>query len=223
MQHVNDTMLQQNVIKVPALTLPANASQHQIDDYLNGLQRHPISNICWLALQNAPEVKFALAYKQNALFIKYYTEESTHLATYTISNEPVFKDSCVEFFIAVDDSGSYYNFEFNSLGTCLASYGTDRHNRIKLSADVIANISYKVNWFGDWSVTSPFKWELMLTLPVSIFCFDEVRFHPAQQLKVNFYKCGDNLPEPHYLAWNPVLSPVMDFHQPRFFGALQLV
>lgn len=46
-----------------------------------------------------------------------------HRAAYRQCNEPVFKGSYVEFFIAVDDRGNYYNFEFNTLGTRLGSYG----------------------------------------------------------------------------------------------------
>jgi len=223
MRHVNDTILQQNVVNASSIPSPVNAEQNRIDEWFNDLQRHTISSICWLTLQNVPEVKFVVAYKHDALCLKYYVKETTHLATYRTSNEPVFKDSCVEFFIAVNGSGNYYNFEFNSLGTCLASYGKDRHDRLKLAPDVIAEITSRVKWINYSPATNQFEWELTVILPVKVFCFDDIQFQPLQQYQVNFYKCGDNLPEPHYLAWNPVRSTVMDFHQPHFFGALQLV
>ncbi len=219
MNHVNDTIFQKNIVK--ALALPVDAEQHRIDEYLDGLPRQGISNICWLKLKNVPDVNFVVAYTCDALFLKYYVKENTHRAICRISNEPVFKDSCVEFFIAVDDSGNYYNFEFNSLGTCLASYGKDRHDRAKLTLDIIANINCRSKWISHSSSTHQFEWELTLTLPVSAFCFNDIQLRPLQLYQVNFYKCGDDLPEPHYLAWNPVRSEVMDFHQPQFFGTLQ--
>jgi hypothetical protein len=223
MQHVNNTILQQNVVNASSIPSPVNAEQNRIDEWFNGLQRHDVSSICWLTLQNVPEVKFVVAYQYDALCLKYYVKETTHLATYRTSNEPVFKDSCVEFFIAINESGNYYNFEFNSLGTCLASYGKDRHDRLKLAPNVIAEINSRAKWINHSPATNQFEWELTVILPVKVFCFDVIHFQPLQQYNVNFYKCGDNLPEPHYLAWNPVRSTVMDFHQPHFFGALQLV
>ena len=36
--------------------------------------------------------------------------------------------------------------------------------------------------------------------------------------KVNFYKCGDLLPEPHFICWNKVETTDPDFHQPDFFA-----
>jgi hypothetical protein len=36
----------------------------------------------------------------------------------------------------------------------------------------------------------------------------------------NFYKCGDNLPRPHFLAWNNIQSEEPNFHLSAFFGDL---
>jgi hypothetical protein len=38
----------------------------------------------------------------------------------------------------------------------------------------------------------------------------------------NFYKCGDETPEPHFLSWNPIDLPKPNFHVPQFFGQLEL-
>ncbi len=222
MHYVNDTIFRNNVVKAPAVALPVHAAQRRIDEYLDALPKEAVSNICWLKLQHVPEVNFVIAYTANALILKFYVKENTHLARYTISNQPVFKDSCVEFFIAVDDSGNYYNFEFNSLGTCLASYGKDRHSRLKLADATIVEIKSSNNWIQHSPSTNQFEWQLTLTIPVVVFCFDNIQFQPSQQYQVNFYKCGDDLPEPHYLSWNSVRSTAMDFHQPCFFGTLQL-
>jgi hypothetical protein len=37
----------------------------------------------------------------------------------TRSNQQVYEDSCVEFFVAPSNDGIYFNFEFNAIGTIL--------------------------------------------------------------------------------------------------------
>ncbi|MGH2565575.1 MAG: carbohydrate-binding family 9-like protein, partial [Ginsengibacter sp.] len=39
--------------------------------------------------------------------------------------------------------------------------------------------------------------------------------------KVNFYKCGDKLPKPHFLTWNTVETEDPDFHAPEYFGSME--
>jgi hypothetical protein len=57
-----------------------------------------------------------------------------------------------------------------------------------------------------------------LAIPLSIFTH-----HPNLSLKgktcnANFYKCGDKLAEPHFIAWSNIDTPKPDFHRPDFFG-----
>ena len=41
-------------------------------------------------------------------------------------------------------------------------------------------------------------------------------------LRANFYKCGDDTAQPHYIAWNAVDHPTPNFHLPQYFGELHL-
>ncbi|RYE19996.1 MAG: hypothetical protein EOP42_28155 [Sphingobacteriaceae bacterium] len=173
--------------------------------------------------QKQPKVNFIAAYHPKALIIKFQVEESSHQAVYQHTNDPVFKDSCVELFIAVDDSGNYYNFEFNSLGACLASYGKNRHVRKKLSSEQINGIQRQVKWIENAPLTQTYRWEIMIVLPPSIFCYHNLKSFTATSYKANFYKCGDDLVPLHYLAWNKITSPKPDFHQSEYFGTLQLM
>jgi Carbohydrate-binding family 9 len=43
----------------------------------------------------------------------------------------------------------------------------------------------------------------------------------GKKCKANFYKCGDKLAQPHFLAWNRIETPEPDFHQPAFFGDIE--
>src|ERR1700744_2491546 len=63
------------------------------------------------AYYDIPKVSFTIAYGVDTIFIKYNVEEHEMLARYRKTNDPVYKDSCVEFFIAFDDK-TYYNLEF---------------------------------------------------------------------------------------------------------------
>jgi hypothetical protein len=222
MSPVSDTLLQQKVVTAQHFNALPVADMAATNLFLEGLEHQPIDQVCWFPLQNIPVVRFAAAYTNDALLIKYYVRETAHRAVYTQPNDPVFKDSCVELFIAVDQSGNYYNFEFNTLGACLASYGKDRNNRIKLTSEVIGTIKRWVEWKQYSPQNNRFEWELTLILPVTAFCFDSVVCNSSQSFRVNLYKCGDDLAEPHYLAWNPVLSERPDFHQSQFFGLLKL-
>ena len=39
--------------------------------------------------------------------------------------------------------------------------------------------------------------------------------------KVNLYKCGDKLSQPHFLSWKPIAAPKPDFHLPEFFEQIK--
>ena len=39
--------------------------------------------------------------------------------------------------------------------------------------------------------------------------------------RANVYKCGDLLPVPHFISWNPITTESPDFHRPEFFGQMR--
>lgn len=210
-------------IIVPYLLPTGLNSPEVIATELNRLEADNLDQVCWVKPPHVPVVSFVIAYNENALFVKFYVHETCHRAVCTNPNDPVFKDSCVEMFIAVDNSGSYYNFEFNSLGTCLSSYGKDRYNRKMLDKQIIRTIACRVEWKEISPANKIYNWELTFILKPSVLCYNQITSFTPGNFTANFYKCGDALEEPHYLAWNPVLSAVPDFHQPAFFGVLKLV
>ena len=222
MQHVNPDTRHKKVIVVPLLTVPDTADRKRITAKLNALEPHPLHEVCWNQPDHVPEVHFTIGYTQHALFVKYDVRETCHRAVYTRANDPVFKDSCVEFFIAVDQSGRYYNFKCNSLCACLASYGENRNGRKMLDAAVINAINRWVEWKTFSPETNTYHWQLTMVLTPETFCYNRISSFTPGHYAANFYKCGDELTEPHYLAWSPITNPVRDFHQPQFFGSLVL-
>jgi hypothetical protein len=166
-----------------------------------------------------PKVSFSIAYSADCIFIKYDVQEHEVLARYRKTNDPVYKDSCVEFFIAFDDDKAYYNLEFNRLGTCLGGFGPVKEARTLLPVEQLEAIRYERTLLQKRETKEPaINWTLTLAIPVQVFSFHHFNSFQGKKCKVNFYKCGDDLSQPHYLAWNNIKSPKPNFHLPDFFG-----
>ncbi len=191
-----------------------------------GLYNNPGSSVAinelnWTEYPYCPEVTVRLSYSSEALLITFDVSEKSVRAVETNINGPVHNDSCVEFFISFDKT-HYYNFEFSCIGTPHLAYGPGRSNREKLSTDVVSTIIVN-STLGKQPFdlrTGEFTWQLSALIPLSCFVH-----HPGLSLKgqsatANFYKCGDALPEPHFVSWNPIATPEPDYHRPEFFGKL---
>lgn len=178
---------------------------------------HPIDRVNWKEYDYVPEVGFKIAYTDDAILLKYTVKEKYIKANSLFPNEPVYKDSCVEFFISFDEQ-KYYNFEFNCIGTSLASYGTlDKETRSRLSTDRVETIQTESNIR---CLRSGFSWELFVFIPITIFVETSIGSLRGVLAKGNFYKCGDDLPIPHFLSWNNIQYPSPNFHLPEFFGEI---
>ncbi|WP_181304543.1 carbohydrate-binding family 9-like protein [Rufibacter sp. XAAS-G3-1] len=213
-------------IAVPYIaTLHEDSAIHQVSDALNALDKISISVTPWHEFKDKPSVKFAVAHNHDCLFIKFYVLEKSVRAVYRRDTDPVYKDSCVEFFISFNQDKSYYNLEFNCLGTCTIGYGSNREGRVTLPEEV----TKKIKRFASLRVVQTpgrepeVKWELTLIIPISTFCFNSFNTLKEQWCRVNFYKCGDDLPTPHYLSWSYIEAEEPNFHLPEFFGELQLL
>jgi hypothetical protein len=168
---------------------------------------------------------FSIGYTENEILLKYYITEECFKAEKTETNQAVYEDSCVEFFVSPGNEGIYYNLEFNGIGTCLMGAGTDRKNRIRLEPDLIAKIR-RITSVGKEPVAEKpgkFSWTITIAIPFEVFLYHEIKNLRRKTFRVNFYKCGDKLKIPHYITWNPVETEKPDFHQPSFFGQLVFV
>lgn len=165
------------------------------------------------------EVDVIIAHSDAGILLKFDVIEENVLSRFTKINDPVYKDSCVEFFIALNNESFYYNFEFNCKGTCLAGFGVSAEDRKLLSTEKIRKIqvtsSFKSLTFNQKEMVN---WQLTILIPKEVFQFHELDTFRGQQAGVNFYKCGDDLPKPHYLCWSAITSPKPNFHLPAFFG-----
>lgn len=204
-------------LKVPFIKNNTGDSLTAVSSVLDGLSKHKLDCLPWpAAYPYKPLVSFSIAYTLERLLLKYYVVEKDVRANCSYINGPVYNDSCVEFFISFNKK-EYYNLEFNCIGKVLGSYGKDRHNRSFLPEQKLKEIQYLSCMHNAGEETG---WELTLSVPLTVFIHDVVAPLNGKTATANFYKCGDELPVPHYLSWSDIQSPEPDFHLSQFFGQL---
>ena len=191
------------------------------EEAMKSLEYNQISQFPWGNVDPEPSVRFKIAHNNYAIFVHFDVLENETLARHNNHNDPVHKDSCVEFFIAFDEKPSYYNFEFNCLGTCHAAWGSSRNNRQLLRPSTIDQIQActKIRR-ASLKQFSLINWQLSLRFPLNVFAFDKIESLSGQKATANFYKCGDDLSQPHFITWNPVKAISPDFHLKSFFGEI---
>lgn len=169
-----------------------------------------------------PEATAKLCYIKNKGFnVQMTCYEQEPLARFKKPNEPVYKDSCLEFFINFypeDAQAGYVNFEINSLGTMLCQYGkAGGKERIFLLDKGLTPPKVKTRVTQRcWQVEFFIEIELIKSL------YGKNNFKKGHILEGNFYKCGDETAIPHYGTWSPINYDFPSFHRPEQFGKFVL-
>ena len=183
-----------------------------------------IGHYLWLAKGYRPEAEARLCRSLHFLHVRFQVGEERIRARYTKFQDPVYKDSCVEFFIdAFPGSGrGYVNFETNAIGTLLAAVGPDRSHREPLWPEDLAGFEVRSSVAGPVDgAHGATEWTLEYRVPLALFRNIYGREIGAGcRSRANFYKCGDETEFPHYGAWSPVDTPAPDFHRPECFGEI---
>ena len=127
------------------------------------------------------------------------------------------RDSCLEFFFCPEEGDErYFNLEFSPSGCIYVGFGRSRTEHSRLLVNGAEELfAPRIKYTAD-------GWEIFFRVPfafIRTFCpaFSPL---PGKSIRANFYKCGDETPAPHYLAWNRVESETPDFHRPQDFGLL---
>jgi hypothetical protein len=182
---------------------------------------HKIEYINWPEFSYKPDVKFKIVLVRGGLYIQFCVDEDDCKGIVTDINGPVYKDSCVEFFVRPANEGIYYNFEFNCIGNILLACGISRHNRVFAPTEIIEKILRKPSLGGKpLDINGRTKWELDVFIP--FIAFFQHKIESLERMYCNFYKCGDETRQKHYLTWMPVKTERPDFHRPEYFGILEI-
>jgi hypothetical protein len=185
-------------------------------------KREAVDKLNWAkAFPYRPITTFDIGYADDGIYIKYNVQGTMLRAIYENDQEPVYEDSCVEFFCKQPDSDYYMNFEFNCIGTCLAAKRKSRKEDVqRFSPDEMQLIerhsSLARRAFKE--MEGMFTWDLVVKIPFSLLGFAEGEI--PDKLLGNFYKCANGTESPHYLSWSPIQTENPNFHCPEFFGEL---
>ena len=185
--------------------------------WMDALPKQSIGFTPWPGFPYKPEVAFSIAYSTSCILLKYFVDEKSIKAAASDPNGKVWEDACVEFFISFDDTG-YYNIEFNCIGTGFIGFGKSKDDRVFVPEEEIKKIKFGISINNENKAN--IHWELTLRIPLTVFAFHKQVSIKGKRCTANFYKCGDGLDEPHFLAWSNITAPQPDFHLPQFFGKL---
>ncbi|MBR5286059.1 MAG: hypothetical protein IKU30_04095 [Clostridia bacterium] len=166
----------------------------------------------------APEAFAELIYVEDKGFaLRMTAKESNPLAVNTEYNQPVYEDSCLEFFVRFNpEDPKYMNFEMNSNGAFLSAVRVDRSNKTPIHTLAEIPVVKATKGETEWTV------EVFFTLDFIGKLFGKTEFSRGEVIKGNFYKCGDKTEIPHFGMWAPIDSEKPNFHQPQFFGEMEI-
>jgi hypothetical protein len=207
-----------NELHIPFIaSLNAESTPGSVSEQLDKLAPQSLDHLLWSNDGYYPKVQFKIGHHSDCIFLKFTVSEDDVQMVYNQLNDPVYKDTCVEFFISFDNDTHYYNLEFNGAGNFSVGYGSNKFDRADLPVDVISAIKTQAKL---WCVNEDFvyRWELVLVIPASIFVYNPNIRLKGLPCRLNFYKCGDDLPKPHFVAWNNIETEQPNFHLPEFFG-----
>ncbi|MGM9802853.1 MAG: carbohydrate-binding family 9-like protein [Muribaculaceae bacterium] len=173
--------------------------------------------------KQTPKSQFRIAHTGSEIVINYRSTESSVASTANALGWNVWEDACMEFFCSPNPAdGIYYNMECNCTGTVLLCGGAPGTERPAADEATLALIKR-------WSSLGrePFAervgectWQVVLVFPTQVFFKHNIDCLGGKTFRANFYKCGDNLQQPHFLSWNAINNPKPNFHLPKFFGTI---
>ena len=161
-----------------------------------------------------------LAWDEKNLYIRLQTIEPNIRREYTGNTDPVYLDSCLEFFFCPEASGDrYFNIEANPNGSLYVGFGLPGEDRCRLSDQNWKNLLHLMpfEFIGGWGI------EMQIPVKFIRIFIPSFRLYSGLCLRANFYKCGDLTEQEHYIAWNPIEGSLHSFHIPQCFGEIQFL
>lgn len=210
----------------PELTADAAAAGWSAADLARVNRFHPRSG------DHRPEVSARLLYGEDALFLQFRVVTDRYVRVVaTQFMEPVYRDSCVEFFVRPRADRGYFNFEINAGGALLASHVMDWRRDEKGLADArplspaaakTVRIAATLPPVVNPEQPGPLTWVIAARIPYAVFepFIGPTVPRPGDEWQANFYKCADGTSHPHWASWNPI-GERLNFHCPEQFGRLR--
>lgn len=178
-----------------------------------------------------PQMDIRLAHTGSHLLVDYRVTEACVRAVAPHDNGNVWEDSCCELFLEPLDADAapgaaadtYYNIECNAAGTLLMGNGQGRAGRVRAGQETLDLVDRWASMgrkpFAD--TVGERTWRLCLAVPAKALFRHQLASFSKLRARGNVYKCGDRLPQPHFLSLFPVSTPKPDFHRPDCFGEIR--
>ena len=205
-------------INVPKI-IPAG----DLENIFATLPEHAIDCCNWpKEFPYSPKATFKLFHDGKKLYIKFSVTENDIKAAVTEDQGRTWTDPCVEFFVSPEGNLDYYNFECTCIGKLLLAWHPADAQKESAGKEVLDSVE-RTPSLG----TEPFElregehsWSVIEVIPVTALFRSDVESFDGKEMGANFYKCGDELPTPHFLSWSPIEWTEPSFHRPEQFGKL---
>jgi len=179
-----------------------------------------------------PFVLCKLLYDESYLYGLFLVRDRYIRCIHTRFQDPVYEDSCVEFFVEPRTDGGYFNFEFNCGGTLLVSYVTNptrADGRVTGATPLSMDEGRQVKVFGSLpplvknEIEDEVSWSIEFAIPFALLegYMGSLGKIEGQEWRGNLYKCGNKTSHPHWASWSPLSE--RNFHAPWDFGVLRFM
>ncbi len=135
--------------------------------------------------------------------------------------DPVFEDSCFEFFVSPWDqrSMSYFNIEINCMGIFYMVYHDGTGEKLSISEEQFKAVTIESSLKDVNNIKEEKEWALKVIVPISLLEEMSGRAIKKDVWYGNFYRCGGEVDD-QYAAWNPLKFEKPNYHLPMQFGKL---
>lgn len=204
------------LLKTPLPDLTGRVFDPETEPFCLAHASNAIAHYPWKDSDCHPEARAYLAGSREGIHVLLCALEPEAYAETRVFGGPVYRDSCLEFFLQPDtDDPRYVNLECNVLGAMQIGCGPDRARRILLERqppELRLSVSrHEGRW---WAVSYTVSFQFLR----GVLGRDTV---VRREMRGNFYKCAETV-RPHFGCWSPVAAPQPDFHRPECFGRILL-
>jgi len=193
---------------------------------LAGVEPAEITEYPWDAEGYTPRTEVRIGWTVAGLFVRFSSSDDQLRTVYTAANDPVCRDSCVEFFLnpVPEKDSRYLNFETNAIGTLMLGLGSSRHDRVLIPESEHERFGVTASLAQASAEERTIPWTVTYGIPLDFLqeIYGPITWTAGHTMLGNFYKCGDDTPAPHFGCWNRIEHPQPDFHRPEYFGRLVL-
>lgn len=194
----------------------------------NGIQSLQLTNYMGDSPEHFPYTEAKIAYDNLAIYVIFRVKDKYVKAVHSEHQDPVYTDSCVEFFFSPEENSTngYFNLEMNCGGIMLFHHQTEpRTGQTHIAeGDILqVEVAHTMPVIVDPEIEEDTTWCVEYRIPFSVLAsYRDFSIPESGTIwRANLYKCADNTSHPHWLTWAPIDLPGPDFHQPDFFGYLE--